>query len=216
MRAEGKDGHGDSQEGLAAAGRAFGERHIVSLYGGDVFLLAQSSGAYRFAAVGGKQHVTEETVEGFFFAVLYHLDGIAHLLCREAGASPDEGEQGGDGRDGASDPMGGAGDGQYISVGNEAAVKAFPQYLKQLVSPAEELVGFPSVRQGDAFLDDGQVIGRESGEFCLIFFRNIFLQSDSSFRREFTLLFPVLLGGESARRIAPSMHRARLDICEVR
>ena len=136
VSAEGKDSHGDSQECLAAAGGAFGERHIVALYGGDVFLLAQSSCAYRFAAVGGEQHIAKETVEGFFLAVLYHLDGIAHLLCREAGASPDEGEQGGDGRDGASDPMGGAGDGQYISVGNEAAVKAFPQYLQQLVSPA--------------------------------------------------------------------------------
>ncbi len=151
---EGEDGHSDSEKGLAAAGRAFGERHIVAPDGGDVFLLTDGSRSYRLAAVGSHQHITEKTVKGFFFSGLYHLYRIAYLLCREAGASADEREQGGDGGDGTSDPMSGADDGQHISVGNEAAVEALPQYFQQLVSPAEKLVGFPSVRQRNAFLDD--------------------------------------------------------------
>ena len=92
--------------------------------------------------------------------------------------------------------MSGAGDGQHISVGDEAAVEAFPQDLQQFIPPAQQLVSLPPVGEGNAFLDDSKIICGEFGKYVFIFFRNIFLQSDSSFRDSFCLYpfnFTVLL-----------------------
>lgn len=196
---EGKDGHGYSEEGLAAAGGTFGDSHIVVPDDGNIFLLTDGSRPDRLTAVSSHQHITEKTVEGFFFSGLHHLYCIAHLLRREAGAAADEGQKSGDGGDSASDPMSGAGDGQYIAVSNEAAVEAFPQYLQQFVAPAQQFVGLPPVGERNAFLDDRKIVGRKCGKFCFIFFRNIFLQSDSSFRAYFIVPFQGVPGAGPAK-----------------
>lgn len=79
--------------------------------------------------------------------------------------------------------MGGAGDGQLLPVGHEAAVEALPQNFQQAVALAQQLVSLLPVGERNGRLDDRQILRRQVGKFIFFFFRNDFLQICSSFRR---------------------------------